>query len=448
MAGVTLKFSKFSLANTLTQFIVEHASSAAQSVGSWWATVFILLALFYLARVPSWWKGYLLLTYATCLSMIVASPINAMFERELSHRLFKGETKTICEFYLGALGLTLGCGLLSSTFLVLFSNLPLNQKILFITLTSLLTSIWMTTCVLSMLEKEKIIFFSFIAGLGLSFILALILRRYGLPSFLLSLIIGFSLILYSMASYLLKAYKRGRLNVSFGFLKPQHYYWKICSNFFFVFGLWIDKLIFWLFVPAQKYYVFRFSNYDYPFFVAFTIYSLAQWTVFRNLKNWIRNPYDRFIKSLNGNLPLFNIAFEKISFIYGYRRICYHLIFGYGVMVALILLSISTGLIILPWSNPFVFHYLLAGTFFLGIFFLNYLVMQYLCEYRILSTISIAFFLINTSLTFVGIKLGPEFYGVGFFIASLFGSLVTIIFFNPRVARWEYEIFRKTALDF
>jgi len=452
MAGITFKLEKYIGKASLSEAVLQEFVHAIESTGSWWLTISFLIFIGWITGLATKaFKVYIVLTFATVLSMFFSSFLNPTLSKYLSDKLFLRHYKDVCDNLCGAvIAGTLSSFSFSLVLALFFSNLPLNQKIIFSSLTSALTGVWITNNVMSILEEEKSAFFSFVIAFLLTFLFVIILGRNKLNVFLTGITIGFASVFFSQLAFILKGYNRGEIIPCLSFLRIKEYFYETFSFMFFILGIWIDKVVFW-FMPSTACKIdslFRYSKYDFPFFVSFTIFSFSQFLIFRSLKDAIRKPYENFINSVRYNLPLFRISQEKYNIISGYRKIFYSIIYIYGGITTIVLFAISAGIIDLPWKNPFVFHYLTMGTFFLAIFSFNYMMLQYLDQYRAVAQICFIFTLINGIGTYIGIKVGSEYNGLAFLFASFISACLSMGLVNKVLGRWEYEIFKESSKVF
>jgi len=453
VAGISFRLEKYIKGYSITESAIKELVTMGESVGSWWLTILFLC-------LTGWWAGLttasayyiVILTFAVVFSMYFSSPLTNLLGKYLSDQIYQGQYHTVVTSLSGTMltGMLLSFGM-SFLAVLFFSQIPFNHKILFASLTASLTSLWITNNVMSILEQERIAFFTFGIGFCLSFLFLLFKKVTGQTGILVGITIGFAFITFFQFAFILKGFNRGRIYPEFAFLfNFKDYYLEMLTGLFFTVGLWIDKIIFWLISPTTHKIdsFFRYSDYDLPFFIAFTIFSLSQFLILRTFKEDIRTPYQTFSRALRYNLPLFRLDEEKYKLITGYRKMLSTLTFIYGPLTLVILFAVSLGIINLPWSNPFVFHYLMMGTFFLAIFSLNYLFLQYLNRYDLLALICLSFALLNACGTIWGIKKGAEYNGCAFFISSLVVAVISSYWVHKILGRWEYVIFKGVADDF
>jgi len=69
--------------------------------------------------------------------------------------------------------------------------------------------------------------------------------------------------------------------------------------------------------------------------------------------------------------------------------------------------------------------------------------MQYLDDYNSILGLSLIFLILNTVCTVASLKLGWEYYGLGFMVSSIVTSLLSLLVLNLKLGRLEYGVFKK-----
>ncbi len=451
---IIFSFNPHKAPTTITESVIQEILRAADSVGAWWLTVIFLALIAWMEQLLYGLDAYFFIhfTYAIVLSMIFSSPINGMLNFHLNEALFTKNYNEVLNSLTGALLLVMP--IIFSLTLLLFVSVslkPFSHGLIFAGLTTGLGALWIINNIMMILKLERLIFFSYLFVLGITYIIIFFTREFfEIEYVLVMLIFGFSGIGFIQYGYIFKAYHRNDiLSSSFGFLKKDALP-SLLFFFFFNLGIWIDKILFW-FMPQTTHPVdplFRYSDYDYPFFVAFTILSIAQLLTLRRVNEYIKSPHKEFSEGLYHNFPLSRLDKSKIEMIAGYQKIFYALIFIYGGLTMFIMLMVSLGFIHLPWSNPYVFNILLIATLFLGLFSLNMLILDYMNQKKPLAWICFLFFALNFLLTFIGIQMNLPYDGLGLLFSSMVVFFISYYIIEKILGHWEYVIIKEIADDF
>ncbi len=441
---------------TITEYIIDESIKIAESVGSWWLTVIFLIIIGWLVGLQQQnilIQFYVPLTYTIFLSMFYCAPINGLLAGYLSDQIFVDNYRPVLANLSGALLFSLPI-IFILTFLlcVFFSHKSIGFAVIFAAMTVSLSAVWITNNVMAILKLGRVAFITFSLGVIFSFLLNLItMRVFGLEGIFIALMLGFGAIAFIQYGYVVKGFYRGKVTISFTFLgRNPGALSKMSFFIFFNLALWIDKIVYW-FMPQTSYQLdplFRYSDYDYPFFVAFTIFSFSQFLTMRRLQELIKVPYAQFTDALFYNFPFSRLDEGKYNLILGYRKIFYSLVLVYGAIILMILFSISVGMIRLPWQNEYSFYLLLMSTLFLGIFLLNLLILQYMNQYKLLTWLCIWFFIFSGGFSILIIQLELPYDGLAFFIASMMSFIISSYYIDNLLGHWENVVIKGISENF
>ncbi len=450
MAGITFLLEKHIKRPHLARFLMMETEQACQAVGPWfitisWLVLMGLMVYFTTGKPPTLF--YLMITYTTGLSLIISSPVYTLLSRFLADEIFFRRTDSIfnaliaSSIIMGILSISI-----SSIIIFPFSSVPANQKISFVVLTTLFSLLWCIVSVINSLDRDRLTFWLFLAGAGTSIGLLLLTGTTDLQGLNLIFIAGITIPLAGGYAFIMKLYLRRSARMNWGFFKHPDAHKTGLAFFLVNLGFWIDKPIFWYSRSAGRSIdpLFRYSpQYDFPFFVAISLMMIASFIVYKGIKQEIRSPFRSFIFKLINNFPFRELSMEKVSIVQSVRQIILRILLVHGGIVMVVLFFVSIAVIPLPWTNPFVLHYLMIGTIFFALWFFCLLLMQYLDDYNSILGLALVFLILNTVCTVASIKLGWEYYGLGFMVACIVTSLLSLIVLNLKLGRLEYGVFKK-----
>ncbi len=451
MAGISFLLEKHVQKITLSGQALKEAVNVMEAVGPWLLTVICLGVIgitVYLVHGTSPVLFYLLITYATALSLIISSPFHSMFTRYLADEIFLMRYQAITNGLITLCILMVAVTVVVSSAIVFsLSRIPLDLKIGFIGMTTLLSLLWCISTALSSLKREKIFFMIFTLGIVTSLVVFLILRPVDTKILLVIFSLAIVIPVASGVSYIIKVYLRDPISLDWKFLKRPGLLNLGIALFAFSLGFWIDKFIFWYMLGKKgaidtffRYY----SEYDLPFFVALSIMMIGSFLVYRGVKGKITGPYEAFVFKISNNFPFRELALEKYKLVQGISYVSSTIFLFYGGISIFILFLIYIEVIPIPWRNPFVFHYLLLGTIFFSLYFFCFLVLQYLDDYVALVKLNLLFFALNAGVTLLSIHVGYSFYGTGFMSACIISSLVGFVMINSKMGGLEFEVFKRS----
>ena len=453
MAGISFLLDKHIKRPRLTRFLVMETEEACRAVGPWFLTITCLTVMGLLVshttgRPPTLF--FLTITYATGLSLVISSPVYTILSRFLADEIFFRRIDSIFNALMASSVIMGGLSICISSILIFsLSSVPVNNKIIFIILTTLLSLLWCIVSVVNSLDKDRLTFWLFLAGMVTTIVLLLITGASDVQALTLIFIAGITIPVAGGYAFILKLYLRQSIKMDWGFYKHPDAYKTGPALFLVNLGFWIDKPIFWYSKSTGTSSIdpfFRYSpQYDFPFFVAISLMMIASFIVYRGMKKEIRNPFRLFVFKLINNFPFRELSMEKVNIIHSVRHIMLRILLVHGGVVLVALFFVSTAIIPLPWTNPFVFHYLMIGTIFFAFWFFSILLIQYLDEYNSILWLSLVFLILNIVGTVVSIKLGWQYYGMGFMIACMVSSVLSLVVLNSKLGRLEYGVFKKAV---
>ncbi len=452
MAGISFLLNKHIERPRLAHFLMMETEQACRAVGPWFLTIFCLTLMGLLVshssgRPPTLF--FLIITYATGLSLIISSPVYTILSRFLADEIFFRKIDSIFNALIAST-IIMGGGAICISSIIIFSlsSVALNYKIIFVVLTTLLSLLWCIVCVVNSLDKDRLTFWLFLAGMLTTIGLLLLTGASDVQALTLIFIAGITIPIAGGYAFILKLYLRQSIKMDWGFYKRPDAYKTGLALFFVNLGFWIDKPIFWYSKATGKSIdsFFRYSpQYDFPFFVAISLMMIASFIVYRGIKKEIRNPFRLFVFKLVNNFPFRELSMEKVNIVHSVRHIMLRILLVHGGVVMVGLFFVSTAIIPLPWTNPFVFHYLMIGTIFFAFWFFSILLIEYLDDYNSILWLSLVFLVLNIAGTVVSIKLGWKYYGLGFMIACMVSSILSLIVLNSKLGRLEYGVFKKAV---
>jgi len=300
--------------------------SAVLSSGNWIVAVgsifFFSLLAYPFAKDKSWVIIYqIYITYAVALSLILSGPLQLMFTRYASDRIFDKEIDRILPNFLGAVVVNMAFSSLV-TFLLsfyLFEGLPYHYHLVFIFTVTVLSALWLCNALLVGLKKYKHILLSFLLAYtfaGLAFLLAVNVSLFATFFFFyVSQFLLLSFLIYRIFS----DYPSNRL-LEFDFLsKKRSYYSLAVAGLFYNLAIWADKFVFW-FSPITGERVFgniRTSVvYDIPVILAYMSLIPGIAVFFLKIEGEFGDHYEEYYKAVRewGSLEqLYRLANRMID---------------------------------------------------------------------------------------------------------------------------------------
>jgi len=185
-------------------------------------------------------------------SLILSGVLQLVFTRYIADRLFEGKANIINPNLLGAMLLTtLVSGLIGAAILLTLFNESMSYELLMLGNFVTLNNVWIVVIFVAGLKKFKLVLYSFFAGYATTVCLSIMLMPYGLNGLLMGLLIGHSVLLFSMLAVVIPEHPVTD-TVSYNFLRRKQIFPSlIFIGLFYNLGIWVDKFMFWTF-PGMK----------------------------------------------------------------------------------------------------------------------------------------------------------------------------------------------------
>ncbi|NPB06980.1 MAG: exopolysaccharide Pel transporter PelG [Aquificae bacterium] len=454
MAGIGVELRKILKRPTITGVLLATGYSAVLSSGNWIiavGSIFLFSLLAYpFAPEKSWVIIYqVYITYAVALSLILSGPLQLMFTRYASDRIFEKELDRILPNFLGALILNMGFAFVV-TFLVslyLFAGLPYHYHLVFTFTVSVLSGLWLCNALLVGLKKYKHILLSFLlaytfAGLAFSWAVhaSLFLTFF---FFYVSQFMLFSFLVYRVFS----DYPSSRL-LEFDFLNPKRSYYSLAlTGLFYNLAIWADKFVFW-FSPITGEAVFANIRtsvvYDIPVILAYLSLIPGIAVFFLKIEGEFAEYYEEYYKAVRewGQLEqLYRLAQKMVD---SARTVFYDTLRVQAITDIFILFGVKPlfRLLKIPYLYIPLFTVLLIGATLQLAFMVIFALLSYFDRRRDLTYISLTFLVLNFTLSVLTQLLGPYFYGYGYLLSLLFSTALGMTFLR----RFLHEVHYRTYM--
>ena len=389
----------------------------------------------------------IVITYIVAISLIISSPLQLILTRFIADRYFEKTVEKILPNFLGALLMATAMGFLAAFSLSFWGmeELSIQFKAIFTFSLSLMSGFWLINILLTAFKNYKFILLSFIIGFGTILLLTPFFSKLGLEGLLLAFFIGVSITFIMLTGYLFKMYPTNNL-IDISFLKSG-YHTLILVGIFYNVGVWIDKFLFWFSPETGNPVIGPFRSsivYDIPMLLAYLSITPGMGYFFLKLEGEFASYYTKYYEAIITGETLDRIYELGHSMIIAARSIIQETIRVQAIVVILLLLfekNIFQFFHLSPVYLP-LFNVLILGTS-LQLLVMAVLSLIYYFDLRKESLITTSIFaLLNAILTYTSIKLGPYYYGYGFFLALLV-SLIVGIFLLRRVL---YEIHYRTFM--
>jgi uncharacterized membrane protein len=453
MAGIGFELRKLMRHDSYTGLLQAYGFAGVISSGPWVLSIVGIMLVGVLSIgtvIPALRVTQFLVsvTYIMAASLIVTGFLQLMFTRFIADRLFEERDEAVLPNLLGALLLTLVvCSALGSLVLVtLFGGEDFTYRLLMLSAFVMQCGVWVVVVFLSGMKEYRRIVAAFFAGYSITVAMALILRGFGLHGLLSGFVIG-QVVLLGLLLALVVHYYPGRQLLAFEFLGRDKIYLSLAATgFFYNFGIWADKFIFWMYPPTSEAVIgpLRASLiYDLPIFLAYLSIIPGMAVFLVRIETDFVEAYDNFYNAVREGDTLQHVRQFKDAMVLSVRQGLYDIFKVQGLTVVALFVA-GPRLLHALGISPLYFYLFQIDVAAVGmqvvlLAILN--VLFYLNMLRSAMALTALFALSNVVLTVLTLRLGPVFYGFGFAGAVLLTTLAGLWLLSFRMGRLEYETF-------
>jgi uncharacterized membrane protein len=453
MAGIGFELRKLLKRDSLLGMMQAYAYAGIISSGPWVLSIIGILVIGLMSIsmvVPEFLitQFQVSVTYLIAFSLTLTGFAQLAFTRFTADRLFEKRANVILPNFNGLLlWVTLLTGLFGTLVIIfLFPNQSVVYRLLMLAGFVVMSDIWIATIFLSGMKQYKAIVSLFGIGYGSTVLFALLLRPFGLEGLLGGFVLGQFILLIGMVILILRNYPSDYF-IAFDFMDKRYLFWSLVwVGFFYNFGLWLDKFMFWFYEPTSQAIIgpLRASLiYDIPVFLAYLSIIPGMAVFLVKMETDFVEFYDNFYNAVREGGSLEYIEEMRNEMVFTVRQGIYQIIkiqsiAALTVFVAgeIILNTLHISLLYLP----LLFVNLISvglQVVFLGV--LN--VFFYLDKRRIVFILTGLFVVFNGIFTGLTLYLGPKFYGYGLAGALLICIMLGFRYLDKVFDELEYNTF-------
>ncbi|MFK8082486.1 MAG: exopolysaccharide Pel transporter PelG [Granulosicoccus sp.] len=457
MAGIGFELRKYLEEDTFSGTLKAYGFAGLISAGPWVLSIVGVMLIGIIALMQD--LGTLQIrqfttsvTWVMGASLVLTGLLQLVFTRFIADRLYEKRLDLINANLLGALLVTTA---ISATIALILALTLFDESLVYeILLASnfvALANVWIVVIFVAGMKRFKLILYAFAIAYTSTVVLTVALMSFGLEGLLAGLLIGHALLLFLMLAAVIPEYPL-TLSVRFDFLKrSQIFPGLIAVGFFYNFGIWVDKLIFWLAPATSEHVIGPLSHsliYDVPIFLAYLSIIPGMAVFLLRIETDFVQAYDGFFAAVKGNAGLTEIESLGNQMVVSVREGIFQII---RIQGATILILYLLGPTITSWlgiSAQYVQLYYInlvgVGAQVLMLAVLN--VLFYLDKRKEALIITATLLTSNALFTWVSLQLGPRYYGDGFGLSMALTAIVSLVILTRELENIEAQTFMKASV--
>ena len=454
MAGIGFELRKILKEDRLLSLAKVYGYSAILSSGPWVISIIAILLVGFInianyGAQSEVYRFQVVITYAIALasSLILTGILQLPFTRYIADLIYNHREDEILPSYFGALFLSwiVGGAVVTPLYIWVFDG----QSTLFIfgTIATFLSlcSVWISSILAASLKYYRGVVWAYFISYSLIIFISLF---YGdsLEKLIYTFLIGNTLLFIILMTLIIKSYN-STIFMKLDFFLEKNFYWTLgIAGLTYNLGAWVDKFIFW-YHPATGHAVIGKLNasivYDMPIFLAYLSILPGMAIFFYRLESDFAEKYDLFYDAVRLGGTLEKIREYKDQMVDVVRHALREILMIQGIINIILFLTAPTFFTTLHISQLYLslFYVLTIGAMLQMAFMAILAILYYLDRKKVAMWLSIAFFVLNTILTFISIDMGPSMYGYGYTISLLLVFTAGTIVIKNEMERLEYETF-------
>ncbi|MGI4861565.1 MAG: exopolysaccharide Pel transporter PelG [Janthinobacterium lividum] len=453
MAGIGFSLRKMMARETLSGTARTYLYAAMISSGPLVLSIFGILIVGLLSlpivdHQQSIIQFQVSVTYLIALSLILTGPLQLLFTRFVSDRIFEKRFDLVFSNYNGVTVATTGVsGLLAYGAVAFgFPHAPLCYRILMSLGFVILSNVWIAVIFLSSVKQYRQILLVFAVAYGCTVMFSMGLSRYGLTGLLAGFVLGQAILLMGMTTLIYRHYSSDTF-ICFDVFNRRYTYPSLAAvGLLFNLGVWLDKFMFW-YMPGTGAPVIGPLHasviYDLPTFLAYLCVMPGMATFLVRIETDFVEYYEAFYDAVRSDATLQYINSMRDMMVNSVRAGLYEIIKVQTVVLLLVLAWGERALAALKISvlyMPLLLIDVVSAS--LQVLFLGLLnVFFYLDGRRTVLQLTAAFVILNGAFTAITLRIGPNAYGYGFALSLLAVVGAAVILLDRRFASLEYETY-------
>jgi polysaccharide biosynthesis protein PelG len=453
MAGIGFELRKLLKRDSYIGLVQAYAYAGLISSGPWVLSILGLVAIGIISLnvvVPNMLitQFQVSVTYLIMVSLIGTGFVQLGFTRWVSDRLFEQNRDVILPNFAGVMLVTNTVGGVFS--IILAFTAFRHESVLYRALMCggfvTMSLVWVATIFMSGLKFYKTIVALFGLCYTISVALAFALRPWGLEGLLAGYIGGQFMMLMGMMFIVVRSFPAPRM-ISFEcFKRGAMYPTLIWVGALFNFGIWVDKIIFWIYPDTSIPVIgpLRASLiYDLPVFLAYLSIIPGMAVFLVRFETDFVEWYDKFYGAVRKGGSLEQIAQMRDGMVEAVRQGLFEIIKMQTLAVLIVIVFAPTIFEKLQISQLYLpLFYVQAVSASLQVALLAMMNVFFYLDKRFLVLIVVGVLsVLNIVFSVITLYMGAAYYGYGFALALLCTLVLALLMLERKLARLEYETF-------
>ncbi|PHQ90302.1 MAG: hypothetical protein COB42_05360 [Sulfurimonas sp.] len=454
MAGIGFELRKILKKDRLLSLAKVYGYSAILSSGPWVISIIAIILVGFInianyGAESDVYRFQVVITYAIALasSLIITGVLQLPFTRYVADLIFNHQEDEILPSYFGAIFVSwiIGLPLIVPLFLWIFQDQSAVFILGAISTFLILCAVWISSILAASLRYYHGVVWAYF----ISYTLIIFISIYfgdSIEKLIYIFFLGNAVLLIILMSLIVKSYN-ATIFMKIDFFLAPNFYWSLgIAGLTYNLGAWVDKLIFW-YHPATGYAVIGKLQasivYDMPIFLAYLSILPGMAIFFYRLESDFAEKYDLYYDAVRSGGTLGMIKQYKDEMIAVIRHAIHEIIIIQGIIDVILFLTAPQVFAALNIPQLYLgLLYILTIGAMLQMVFMSILAILYYLDRKVVAMwLCIAFFVLNSVLTFISIDFGPTMFGYGYTVSLLIVVIASLVIIRNQMERLDYDTF-------
>ena len=438
MAGIGFQLRKLSRQDTLSSVVAAVGHAAVIAAGPWLFTIMSLAAITLsterVAGLETLAAFRIVIIYAFAVSLVLTAPVTIVATRLVADALWLKRPQDVRPLLLAAYGISLGVVCVGSLLLILFFQPPKTTAAALFAGSMLVGLIWVVLSFCGAVRDYRGVTISFLFGLIVSVLASIgaAILGAGSAGIAFGFLSGLTVTFFGLTWRVISTFPQPVPDPLHGFQALNRGfadYWRLALGAFAgTAGVWIDKWIFW-FSPASEQLSVGLVHaplYDSAMFIASLGIIPALSAFVLRLETDFFERYQQYYATISSHGTFSQIEdARKRLHAFTLDNLTLITVAQIGICAVL---ALTAPLIIdalgLQFRQVAILRYGALGAVFQFIFIACSAMLLFFDRRPLYLGLQCMFLALMTGLTLVSVRLGEDYYGVGYFLACLIAAFI------------------------
>ena len=438
MAGIGFQLRKLASQDTISSVVAAAGHAAVIAAGPWLFTILSLASISVLTSevvsAETLATFRVMIIYAFALSLVATAPVTIVATRSVADALWAKRPQDVRPLLLGAFAYALAAVAIGMGLVLAMFPLPPRMAVVLGAGSMLVGLIWVALCFCGAVRDYLAVTLSFLVGLAVSLFASVAAAIWGLGAagMAVGFLVGLAVTFFGMTVCVLRTFTapasdpvKGLGAMARGLAR---YATLAVGALLGTAGVWIDKWVFWASVNGEAIEggLVHAPLYDSAMFIAslFVIPALSAFVI--RLETEFFDRYQQYYATIqsHGTFGQIETARARLG-AYTLDNLTLITVMQAGLCAVLILAApLLVEALAMQFAQVAILRYGALGVVFQFIFIAATSILLFFDRRRLYLGLQALFLALNGGLTWATIKLGVDYYGIGFFLAALIASLV------------------------